>query len=272
MEGEAAALLRVRGLTATFEGHGHRVPALRGIDFEVGRAESVGFVGESGSGKSVTARSVLGLEPEGSTIERTGSVLFNGRELLGLSDKQMQDIRGRQVGMVFQDPMTSLNPVLTIGDQIDDMLRRHRGWSRRAARSRTVELLDLVGIREPAQRANDHPHQFSGGMRQRVLIAVAVSCEPELLIADEPTTALDVTVQAQILRLLIRLREELGMSLMLITHDFGVIAGMVDRVYVMYRGEVVESGSVDAIMHSPREDYTKALIQAVPRIELPEGT
>jgi ABC-type dipeptide/oligopeptide/nickel transport system ATPase component len=169
--------------------------------------------------------------------------------------------------MIFQDPMASLNPVMTVGAQIDDMLVRHTGVSRRAARSRTIELLGLVGIRDPRLRADDYPHQFSGGMRQRVMIAIAVSCNPDLLIADEPTTALDVTVQAQILRLLMRLRRELGMALMLITHDFGVIAGMVERVYVMHGGEIVETGEVDSLFAGPKHDYTRALLAAVPRIE-----
>jgi ABC-type dipeptide/oligopeptide/nickel transport system ATPase component len=266
MTGAPAPLLQVRGLTAEFTSRGQQVPAVNGIDFEVRAGESVGFVGESGSGKSVTARCVMRLEPEGSSISVGGSVRFDGRELLTLSEPAMRDVRGKRIAMVFQDPMTSLNPVLTVGAQVDDMLRRHTSLSRAAARRRTVELLDLVGIHEPGRRADDYPHQFSGGMRQRVLIAIAVSCEPDLLIADEPTTALDVTVQAQILRLLVRLREELGMALMLITHDFGVIAGMVDRVYVMYHGDIVESGPVQDILTSPRDAYTRSLIDAVPRL------
>jgi ABC-type dipeptide/oligopeptide/nickel transport system ATPase component len=195
-----------------------------------------------------------------------GRILFRGRDLLQVEEREMRDTRGRHIAMVFQDPMSSLNPVMSVGAQIDDILCRHTGVSRRAARRRTVELLEQVGIRDPAHRADDHPHQFSGGMRQRVLIAIAVSCQPDLLIADEPTTALDVTVQAQILRLLMRLRRELGMALMLISHDFGVIAGMVERVYVMRDGEIVESGEVDALFSAPRHPYTRALLAAVPRI------
>jgi ABC-type dipeptide/oligopeptide/nickel transport system ATPase component len=179
----------------------------------------------------------------------------------------MRDIRGRRISMVFQDPMASLNPVMSVGAQIDDILRRHMSLSRKAARARTIELLGLVGIRDPALRADDYPHQFSGGMRQRVLIAIAVSCQPDLLIADEPTTALDVTVQAQILRLLNRLRRELGMALMLITHDFGVIAGMVERVNVMHGGEIVESGAIDTLFAAPSHPYTRALLDAVPRLD-----
>lgn len=263
----ASPLLNVRDLTAHFTSHGERVQVVKGISFDVGAGESVGFVGESGCGKSVTARAIMRLAPEGSSVELGGAIDFNGENLLQLPQRAMRDMRGKRIAMVFQDPMTSLNPVMTIGAQIDDMLRRHVGLSPRAARARTVELLNLVGIPDPARRADDHPHQFSGGMRQRVLIAIAVSCEPDLLIADEPTTALDVTVQAQILRLLMRLRKELGMALMLITHDFGVIAGMVERVNVMYRGEIVETGEVEAIFSAPKHEYTRALLDAVPRLE-----
>ena len=261
------ALLEVRDFTATFARDGVPARVVNGISFDIGAGEAVGFVGESGCGKSVTARAILRLAPEGSSVAWGGAIRYRGRDLLGLDERGMRDIRGRRIAMVFQDPMSSLNPVMSVGAQIDDMLCRHQGLSRRAARVRTIELLDLVGIRDPALRADDHPHQFSGGMRQRVMIAMAVSCQPDLLIADEPTTALDVTVQAQILRLLMRLRRELGMALMLITHDFGVIAGMVERVYVMHRGDIVESGEVDALFAAPRHEYTRALLDAVPRIE-----
>jgi ABC-type dipeptide/oligopeptide/nickel transport system ATPase component len=260
-------ILQVRGLTAQFTSRGKTSQVVKGISFDIGAGEAVGFVGESGCGKSVTARAMMRLAPEGSSVELGGSIHFDGQDLLQLRESQMRDVRGRRIAMVFQDPMTSLNPVMTIGAQVDDMVRRHTGASREAARRRTVELLGLVGIRDPERRADDYPHQFSGGMRQRVLIAIAVSCEPDLLIADEPTTALDVTVQAQILRLLLRLRKELGMALMLITHDFGVIAGMVERVYVMYNGDIVESGNVDTIFANPQHSYTRALLDAVPRIE-----
>lgn len=264
---ESIPLLQVENLTAQFTSRGKIVPAVKGVSFTIAAGETVGFVGESGSGKSVTARSVLRLEPEGSTIELGGSVRLDGRELLSLSEHEMRNVRGDKIAIVFQDPMTSLNPVLTVGEQIDDMIRRHSAVSRPVARRRTVELLDLVGIREPGLRVDDYPHQFSGGMRQRALIAMAVSCEPSLLIADEPTTALDVTVQAQVLRLLARLRREMGMALMLITHDFGVVAGLVERVYVMYHGEIVETGQVDALFAAPQHPYTRALLDAVPRIE-----
>ena len=265
--GTPAALLQVRGLTAQFGRGAAAPPVVKGISFDIAAGEAVGFVGESGCGKSVTARALLRLAPEGSSITWGGRVLFHGQDLLQLKERAMQDIRGRRIAMVFQDPMASLNPVLTVGAQIDDMVRRHTGEASGDARRRTVDLLGLVGIRDAARRANDYPHQFSGGMRQRVLIAIAVSCKPDLLIADEPTTALDVTVQAQILRLLMRLRQELGMALMLITHDFGVVAGMVERVCVMQGGEIVETGPVDALFANPRHATTRALLDAVPRLD-----
>ncbi len=265
--GTSEPLIQVRDLKARFTSGGVTSQVVKGISFDIGVGEAVGFVGESGCGKSVTARALMQLAPEGSSVQWSGSVRFQGQELLRLSEREMGDVRGRRIAMVFQDPMTSLNPVMTVGAQIDDMVRRHMGVSRKAARKRTVELLGLVGIRDPEHRADDYPHQFSGGMRQRVLIAIAVSCEPQLLIADEPTTALDVTVQAQILRLLMRLRQELGMALMLITHDFGVIAGMVERVNVMYGGEIIETGPVDAIFATPQHSYTRALLDAVPRLD-----
>lgn len=266
----SGSFLNVRGLTAGFTTGRQEVQVLNGLDFDVAAGESIGIVGESGSGKSVTARALMQLAPEGSSIRLGGSVTFQGSNLLKYSETQMQTIRGSKIAMVFQDPMTSLNPTMTVGAQIDDMLRRHMGLSRRGARSRTVDLLNRVGIHDARRRADDYPHQFSGGMRQRVMIAMAISCDPSLLIADEPTTALDVTVQAQILRLLLQLQEELGMALMLITHDFGVIAGMVDRVMVMYRGDIVESGPVERIFGTPEHPYTRALLAAVPRLDAPE--
>jgi ABC-type dipeptide/oligopeptide/nickel transport system ATPase component len=270
MAGATSPLLQVRGLTAQFNTAAGASRVVKGISFDVAAGEAVGFVGESGSGKSVTARAVMRLAPEGSSVALGGSVVFDRQELLQLPEAAMRDIRGRRIAMVFQDPMTSLNPVMTVGEQIDDIVRRHTGLSRAQARRRSIELLELVGIRDAARRADDHPHQFSGGMRQRVLIAIAVSCEPQLLIADEPTTALDVTVQAQILRLLMRLRQELGMALMLISHDFGVIAGMVERVHVMLEGEIVEAGPIDMVFARPRHAYTRALLDAVPRL-VPAG-
>jgi len=260
-------ILKVRNLTARIATRKETVDAVKGISFDIAPGEAVGFVGESGCGKSVTARAIMRLAPEGTSISLGGAIDFMGQDLLQLDERAMRDLRGRRIAMVFQDPMTSLNPVMTIGSQIDDIVRRHTGLRGKAVRRRSVELLDLVGIPNPERRADDHPHEFSGGMRQRVLIAIAISCDPELLIADEPTTALDVTVQAQILRLLMRLREERGMSLMLITHDFGVVAGMVERVNVMYRGEIVETGSVERVFADPAHEYTRALLNAVPRLD-----
>ena len=262
----AAPLLQVRELSAQFDTPAGPARVVKGVSFDVAVGEAVGFVGESGSGKSVTARAVMRLAPEGSSVALGGSVWFDGQQLLQLPEAAMRDIRGRRIAMVFQDPMSSLNPVLTVGAQIDDILRRHTGLSRAQARRRSIELLDLVGIRDAARRVDDHPHQFSGGMRQRVLIAIAVACQPQLLIADEPTTALDVTVQAQILRLLMRLRREFGMALMLISHDFGVIAGMVERVHVMLEGEIVEAGPIEQVFRQPAHAYTRALLDAVPRL------
>jgi ABC-type dipeptide/oligopeptide/nickel transport system ATPase component len=260
-------LLSVRNLTASIATRHEVVEAVRGISFDIAPGEAVGFVGESGCGKSVTARAIMKLAAEGTSVMLGGQVLFKGRDLLTVPDRDMLAVRGRHIAMVFQDPMSSLNPVMTVGSQIDDMVRQHQGLGRKAARERTIELLDAVGIPDARSRANDHPHQFSGGQRQRIMIAVAISCDPDLLIADEPTTALDVTVQAQILRLLMALREERGMSLMLITHDFGVVAGMVERVNVMYRGEIVETGPVDTIFAAPQHNYTQSLLAAVPRLE-----
>ena len=266
MTAATSPLLQVRGLTAQFQTAAGVSQVVRDISFDVAAGEAVGFVGESGSGKSVTARAVMRLAPEGSSVALGGSVVFDGQQLLQLPEAAMRDIRGRRIAMVFQDPMSSLNPVMRVGAQIDDIVRRHTGLSRAQARRRSIELLELVGIRDAARRADDHPHQFSGGMRQRVLIAIAVSCQPQLLIADEPTTALDVTVQAQILRLLMRLRQDLGMALMLISHDFGVIAGMVERVHVMLDGEIVEAGPIDTLFARPQHAYTRALLDAVPRL------
>ena len=269
--GAGEAMLQVRQLTARFTTRDETVQAVRGVSFDIVAGEAVGFVGESGCGKSVTARALMRLAPEGSSVEWGGSVRFQGHDLLRLPEAAMQDLRGRRIAMVFQDPMSSLNPVFTIGDQITETIRVHERIGAAAARTRGIEMLARVGIPSPERRIDDFPHQLSGGMRQRVMIAMAVSCEPDLLIADEPTTALDVTVQAQILRLLVRLRAELGMALMLITHDFGVIAGMVDRVHVMYGGEIVERGRVDDLFAAPAHPYTRALLDAVPRLASQEG-
>jgi oligopeptide transport system ATP-binding protein len=263
-------LLDVRDLRTRFTIRGGTVHAVNGISLHVDRGEAVGLVGESGSGKSVTALSIMGLVPEPGRVV-SGSVWFDGRDLLALQERERERIRGNDIAMVFQDPMSYLNPVTSIGAQIGESLRLHRGMDGRAARRRAIELLELVGIPAAPSRVDSYPHQFSGGMRQRVMIAIALSCEPKLLIADEPTTALDVTVQAQILELLQRLRSELGMSLLLITHDLGVVAGIVDRVNVMYAGYVVESAPVDLAFEDARHPYTLGLMASIPRLDAARG-
>ena len=264
-------LLEVRDLTTYFFTGAGIVRAVDGVSFALAPGEAVGLVGESGCGKSVTALSIMGLVPSPPGRTLAGQVLFDGRDLLGLPESELRRVRGGEIAMVFQDPMTSLNPVLPIGLQLVESLEFHRGASRRVARRRAIELLDLVGIPAPARRIDDYPHQFSGGMRQRVMIAMAISCQPRLLIADEPTTALDVTIQAQILDLLRRLRRELGMALILITHDLGVVAGICDRVNVMYAGFVVEQAPTRHLFARPRHPYTLGLLNSVPRIDRPLG-
>ena len=260
----AAPVLDVRGLTTVFHTRQGEIHAVNAVSFALKRGEVLGVVGESGSGKSVTMMSLVGLLPTPPAEVRAGQVMLGTRELLQMSAKDLSDVRGAKVGFVFQDPMTSLNPVLGVGTQITDILLRHKDLSKKQARSRAIELLDLVGIRNPKARASDFPHEFSGGMRQRVTIAMAISCEPKLLIADEPTTALDVTVQSQILRLLGKLQNEFGMALLLITHDLAVTAGLVDRVYVMNQGEIVETGDVNEIFSNPQNAYTRSLLDSVP--------
>ncbi|HEX5078111.1 MAG TPA: ABC transporter ATP-binding protein [Geminicoccaceae bacterium] len=261
-------LLVVRDLAVTFPGTGGlRLQAVRGIDLDLNDGEALGVVGESGSGKSVSMLGLLGLLPEQAKV--TGSVLFRGQELLGMAPRALQAIRGARIGMIFQDPLTALNPVLRVGEQIVEAIRiHHPGVSRKAAMARAVDLLDLVSIPQPRERVRQYPHEFSGGMRQRVMIAMAVANEPELLIADEPTTALDVTVQAQILELLQDLRSRLGIGLVLITHDLGVVAGTADTVAVMYAGRIVEHGAVDALFEAPRHPYTRGLLAALPTLEV----
>jgi oligopeptide transport system ATP-binding protein len=262
-------LLEVRDLKTQFFTRDGVVRAVNGISYTLGRGEAMGLVGESGCGKSVSALSLMRLIPSPPGRIVGGEVRFEGRNLLALSNPEMRAIRGNEIAMIFQDPMTSLNPVLPIGRQIVEALENHKGMSREAGRRRAVELLDLVGIPSARSRVDDYPHQFSGGMRQRVMIAMAISCEPKLLIADEPTTALDVTIQAQILDLIGRLRRELGMAVILITHDLGVVAGMCDRVHVMYAGHIVESSDVVGVFRDPRHPYTLGLLRSVPRINEP---
>ena len=262
-------LLEVRGLHTEFRTGAGVVRAVEGVSFSVDPGETIAVVGESGSGKSVTALSVLRLvaDPPGRITE--GQILFDGRDLLGLSLAEMREIRGRDIGMVFQEPMTSLNPVLTISRQITETLEQHQGADRGSAERRALELLQMVGIADPARRLKQYPHQLSGGMRQRVMIAVALACNPKLIIADEPTTALDVTIQAQILELMKSLTHELNVAQIIITHNLGVVARYASRVNVMYAGRIVEAGEADAIYHDPRHPYTMALLGSVPRLDRP---
>lgn len=259
-------LLRVRDLETVFATRDARIFAVNRVSFDLAPGEVLGVVGESGSGKSVTMMSLIGLLPSPPARIRNGSVMFGGRELLKMGNSELRKIRGGRIGFIFQDPMTSLNPVFSVGYQLVEPLRRHMGMSRHAARKRAAELLDLVGIPDPNRRLNEYPHQFSGGMRQRVMIAIALACEPKMLIADEPTTALDVTIQAQILELVKDLRRKLGMAIIWITHDLGVIAGIADRVIVMYGGQIVEHAPVDELFASPRHPYTRALLETIPSI------
>jgi len=262
-------LLSVRDLHVEFAGRGRVVRAVRGLSYDIGPGETIGLVGESGSGKSVSALSLLGLLPKHVGKVTAGSAVFQGQDLLHLPEDKLRRIRGARIAMIFQDPLSSLNPVLTIGRQITEAIETHRGVSIREARKRAVALLDLVGIPAAASRINDYPHQFSGGMRQRAMIAMALSCEPSLLVADEPTTALDVTIQAQILELLRRLRTELGMAVLLITHDLGVVAGFADRLAVMYAGRLVELGPAETILADPAHPYTIGLLRSLPRLDRP---
>jgi oligopeptide/dipeptide ABC transporter ATP-binding protein len=262
----SAPLLSVEGLSVHFTLDDRLAPALVNVSFTMNRGETLALVGESGSGKSLTALSIMGLLPPAARIGG-GAIRERGRDLLRASWGELVRIRGRRISMVFQEPMTSLNPVLTIGRQLTEGMMFHLGIGRAAAHARAVEMLRLVGIGEPERRLRDYPHQLSGGMRQRVLIAMAVSCEPDLVIADEPTTALDVSIQAQILDLLRDLRERLHTSILLITHDLGVVAEMADRVAVMYAGHIVETGTAEALFDAPRHPYTQGLLAAVPRVD-----
>jgi oligopeptide/dipeptide ABC transporter ATP-binding protein len=259
-------LLRVEDLRTSFHTDEGTAKAVDGVSFVVAEQETLGIVGESGCGKSVTALSILRLIPDPPGRIEGGNVEFQGRDLLDLTEKEMRRIRGNEIAMIFQEPMTSLNPVYTVGEQISEVLRLHRGVTRAEAEERAVEMLRRVRIPDPEQRVEEYPHQLSGGQRQRVMIAMALACDPALLIADEPTTALDVTVQAQILDLLRELQNEFGMAIMLITHDLGVIAEMAHRVVVMYAGVVVESGTVEQIFDGPNHPYTEGLKAAIPKL------
>jgi oligopeptide transport system ATP-binding protein len=262
-------LLEIRDLHTEFRTGAGVVRAVDGVSFSVDPGETVAIVGESGSGKSVSAMSILRLIPDPPGRITRGEIRFAGRDLMGLDEAAMRQIRGGDIGMVFQEPMTSLNPVLTIGRQLTEGLEQHRGMPRDAAHRRAIELLSLVGIADPARRLKQYPHQLSGGMRQRVMIAIALACEPKLIIADEPTTALDVTIQAQILELMKRLTKQFHVALIIITHNLGVVARYANRVNVMYAGRIVESGTAQAIYHDPRHPYTIALLRSVPRLDRP---
>ncbi len=263
-------VLEVDNLKVSFQSNAREIQAVRGVSFSIGEGEILGIVGESGSGKSVTMKAVLGILPENAKI-LSDKMLLNDRELSTLSDESYRKVRGAEMTMIFQDPMTALNPLMRIGEQIEEVILRHRRCSKAEARSRVPELLTQVGISMPEKRVRQYPHEFSGGMRQRVLIAMALACEPKLLIADEPTTALDVTIQAQILELLQQLKERYKMSIALITHDMGVVASMCNRIVIMYGGLVMEHGTVEEIFYDPKHPYTKALLRSIPTIDLAQG-
>ena len=262
----AMPVLDVKGLKTVFRTRGGEVHAVNSVSFHLERGELLGVVGESGSGKSVTMMSLIGLLPSPPAEIREGQVLLGDQDLLKISPEALRDIRGAKIGFVFQDPMTSLNPVFNVGFQIMEPLRRHMGMTKPQARARAVELLELVGIPDAANRLGSYPHQFSGGMRQRVMIAIALACDPDVLIADEPTTALDVTIQAQILELVKNVRQKLGMAIIWITHDLGVIATIADRVMVMYGGQIVEQAPVKDLFANPQHPYTRALLKTIPSI------
>ncbi|WP_461478281.1 ABC transporter ATP-binding protein [Pararhodobacter aggregans] len=262
----ATPVLDVKNLKTVFATRSGEVHAVNSVSFDLRPGELLGVVGESGSGKSVTMMSLLGLLPSPPAEVREGTVMLGGRDILKIGAEELRNVRGREVGFVFQDPMTSLNPVFTVGFQLCEPLRKHLGMSKAQARNRAVELLELVGIPDARRRLGDYPHQFSGGMRQRVMIAITLACDPKVLIADEPTTALDVTIQAQILELVKELRQKLGMAIIWITHDLGVIAGIADRVMVMYGGQVAEHGPVREVFANPAHPYTRALLQTMPKM------
>ncbi len=270
MDCAATTLLAISGLSVEFRGGGRTARVLNDVALTVAANETLGIVGESGCGKSMTALAILRLVPSPPGRITGGRIVFEGEDLLQAPEQRLRDVRGHRIGMIFQEPMTSLNPVLTIGDQLSETLIKHLRLDARAARARSIELLKAVGIPAPERRVDEYPHQLSGGMRQRVMIAMAIGCEPRLLIADEPTTALDVTVQAQIFELLRELRARSGMGLILITHDMGVIAEMTDRVAVMYGGRVVEEAPTEEILLAPAHPYTRGLIACVPDLDTEE--
>ena len=268
----SAPLLDVEDLRVTFEQPGITIRAVRGISYQIRRGEALGLVGESGAGKSVSALALLGLLPRDTARVQAKSIRFDGKEITAARERELRKVRGIGVSMIFQDPLSSLNPVLRIGKQITEQIRRHLNVNRAEAHERAVGLLQMVGIPHPEQRIFSYPHEFSGGMRQRAMIAMALSCGPALLIADEPTTALDVTIQSQILDLIGELRRELGMALLIITHDLGVIANSTDRIAVMYAGHIVEKGPTRDVLADPSHPYTQGLLRSLPRLDNPKET
>ena len=260
-------LLEVKDLEVSFDTYAGEVKAVRGVSFHLDKGEAIAIVGESGCGKSVTVQSVMRLIPSPPGRIKNGTVTFNDIDILDLTERQMQAIRGSEIGMIFQDPMTSLNPTMTIGRQIQEILAKHGGMTKKQALSRSAEMLQLVGIPNPIMRLRQYPHEYSGGMRQRAMIAMALACSPKLLIADEPTTALDVTIQAQIIDLMKELQKKLDTAIILITHDLGVVADLAERVIVMYAGKIVEHGNINDIYYNPKHPYTWGLLKSVPRLD-----
>lgn len=259
-------ILSVNDLDVSFQTYGGEINVLRGVSFDLKKGETLAIVGESGSGKSVTAKTIMKLLPKQSSLVNRGNVQFEGRNLLELTEKEMKKVRGSEISMVFQDPMTSLNPTMTIGKQLMEGLREHERITKKGAFEKAIQLLEMVGIPNAEDRMNDYPHQFSGGMRQRVVVAIAIACNPKILIADEPTTALDVTIQAQILDLMKNLQKQIETAIIFITHDLGVVANMAQRVAVMYAGKVVEIGTVDEIFYEPKHPYTWGLLGSMPKL------
>ncbi|MCF8888530.1 MULTISPECIES: ABC transporter ATP-binding protein [Priestia] len=264
-------MLQIKNLHVQFSTYGGRVQAVRGVSFDLHKGETLAIVGESGCGKSVTSQSIMRLIPTPPGRITSGSILFKGQDLTKLSEKKMRDVRGADISMIFQDPMTALNPTLRVGEQIAENIMQHENISKEKAKEKAFEMLELVGIPNPKERLKQYPHEFSGGMRQRIVIAMALVCNPEVLIADEPTTALDVTIQAQILELFKDIQQKTDVSIVLITHDLGVVAQVADRVAVMYAGKIVEIGTRRDIFYTPQHPYTKGLLRSVPRLDLYES-
>ncbi|MER3125716.1 ABC transporter ATP-binding protein [Bacillus pumilus] len=268
---ERERILEVKDLAISFKTYGGEVQAIRGVNFHLNKGETLAIVGESGSGKSVTSQAIMRLIPMPPGYFKRGEILFDGQDIVKKTEKQMQTIRGKDISMIFQDPMTSLNPTMKVGKQITEVLFKHEQISKEAAEKRAIELLELVGIPMPEKRIKQYPHEFSGGMRQRVVIAMALAADPKLLIADEPTTALDVTIQAQILELMKEIQQKVETSIIFITHDLGVVANVADRVAVMYAGQIVETGTVDEIFYNPKHPYTWGLLASMPSLDTDGG-